>query len=269
MAQYCRGIRQTVHFLSLRAMTKHVARKRLLIGNWKMNASIQSNASLLGALLDAVPHSNSVELVVCVPFPYLAQVQSVLSGSCIQWGAQDLSSQPQGAFTGEVSAAMLQDFGCKWVLVGHSERRQRHAESNEEVARKVVQALNAGITPVFCVGETDAQHEAGQTQSVVLAQLQPLLDLGLELLSKVVIAYEPVWAIGTGKSATPQQAQRVHAYIRSLLKQAGAAEQVHVLYGGSVNAANAKELFAMADIDGALVGGAALNAEEFLRIAAV
>lgn len=234
-----------------------------------MNASIQSNASLLGALLDAAPNSDSVELVVCVPFPYLAQVQGVLSGSSIQWGAQDVSAQAQGAFTGETSSSMLQEFGCKWVLVGHSERRLRHAESNEELALKVIQALNAGITPVFCVGETDAQHESGQTQSVVLAQLQPLLDLGLELLSKVVIAYEPVWAIGTGKSATPEQAQQVHAYIRSLLQQAGAAEQVQILYGGSVNAANAAQLFAMVDIDGALVGGAALNAEEFLRIAAV
>ncbi|MCQ9616942.1 triose-phosphate isomerase [Paenalcaligenes niemegkensis] len=249
-------------------MTNHVARKRLVMGNWKMNASLEANASLLNALLSSPPCAESVEVAVCVPFPYLAQVQAALFGSAIQWGAQDVSSESQGAYTGETSAQMLRDFACEWVLVGHSERRLRHAESHEAVALKAVQALNAGLTPVFCVGETDEQHEAGETEAVVLAQLQPLLDLAAASVSGVVVAYEPVWAIGTGKSATPEQAQHVHAYIRSLLKQGGAG-QVRILYGGSVNGTNASQLFAMPDIDGALVGGAALNAEEFLRIAAV
>lgn len=233
-----------------------------------MNASLQANASLLNSLLSTAPTPASTQLAVCVPFPYLAQVQSQLDGSHIQWGAQDISAQSQGAYTGEVSASMLLDFGCQFVLVGHSERRSGHAESNADVALKAAQALGAGMTPVFCVGETEAQHEAGETQDVVLAQLQPLLDLGAINVAKTVIAYEPVWAIGTGKSATPEQAQAVHAYLRSLLQQAGVA-QVQILYGGSVNATNAAQLFAMPDIDGALVGGAALNADEFLRIAAV
>ena len=248
-------------------MTKSVARQRLVIGNWKMNASLQANVSLLNGLLNA-PASGLAKLVVCVPFPYLSQVQSLLANSSIQWGAQDVSTEEQGAFTGETSSFMLSEFGCKWVLVGHSERRLRHAESNETVALKATQAIKAGITPVFCVGETQAQHEAGDTQAVVYEQLKPLLALGRDSLAKVVIAYEPVWAIGSGQSATPQQAQEVHAYIRHVLVQAG-AEHVQILYGGSVNAANAAQLFAMPDIDGALVGGAALNADEFLRIAAV
>ncbi|TGV11935.1 triose-phosphate isomerase [Alcaligenaceae bacterium 429] len=242
-------------------------RSPLIIGNWKMNASLGGSTVLLQALAHYRP-SQACELAVCVPFPYLAQAQEILAGSLVSWGAQDVSDQQQGAYTGEVSAAMLQDFACKWALVGHSERRQRHAESDQLVADKAVQALSCGITPVFCVGESDAEHEAGEAHAVVLRQLQPLLDLGADVVRRVVVAYEPVWAIGTGKSATPEQAQAVHAFIRECLRNSG-AEEVRVLYGGSVNAANAKSLFAMPDIDGALVGGAALKAEEFLAIAAI
>ncbi|MGG4773848.1 triose-phosphate isomerase [Paenalcaligenes sp. Me52] len=242
-------------------------RSPLIIGNWKMNASLGGSTVLLQALAHYRP-SQACELAVCVPFPYLAQAQEILAGSLVSWGAQDVSDQQQGAYTGEVSAAMLQDFSCKWALVGHSERRQRHAESDQLVADKAVQALSCGVTPVFCVGESDAEHEAGEAHTVVLRQLQPLLDLGADVVRRVVVAYEPVWAIGTGKSATPEQAQAVHAFIRECLRNSG-AEEVRVLYGGSVNAANAKSLFAMPDIDGALVGGAALKAEEFLAIAAI
>lgn len=242
-------------------------RSPLIIGNWKMNASLGGSVVLLQALAH-YKSSQSCEVAVCVPFPYLAQAQEVLAGSQVSWGAQDVSDQQQGAFTGEVSAAMLQDFACKWVLVGHSERRQRHAETDQCVANKAMQALSSGITPVFCVGESDAEHEAGEAHNVVLRQLKPLLDMGADVVKRVVIAYEPVWAIGTGKSATPEQAQAVHAFIRECLVRHGAAD-VRVLYGGSVNAANAASLFAMPDIDGALVGGAALKAEEFLAIAAI
>ena len=243
------------------------ARQRLVIGNWKMNGSLAANASLLDALRDGVARAADCSVGVCVPFPYLAQAQAALSGCVISWGAQDVSVQASGAFTGEVSASMLNDFACRWVLVGHSERRTFHGESDDLVAQKAVTALKAGLTPVVCVGETLGQQEAGETAQVIHRQLAPVLALGAQAVGQMVIAYEPVWAIGTGRTASPEQAQEVHALIRQALDSLGVGH-VQVLYGGSVKASNAASLFAMPDIDGALVGGAALVAEEFLSIAA-
>lgn len=248
-------------------MNTNQERQRLVIGNWKMNGSLADNARLLGSVREGVAGVGACSVAVCVPFPYLAQAQAALSGSAVSWGAQDVSVHGSGAYTGEVSAAMLNDFACRWVLVGHSERRTYHAETNELVAQKAQVALNAGLTPVVCVGETLQQQAAGETAQVITSQLAPVLALGAQAVAKMVIAYEPVWAIGTGLTATPQQAQDVHALIRKLLSELGVA-QVQVLYGGSVKGANAASLFAMPDIDGALVGGAALVAEEFLSIAA-
>lgn len=248
-------------------MNTNQERQRLVIGNWKMNGNLADNARLLGSVRESVAGAGACAVAVCVPFPYLSQAQAALSGSAVSWGAQDVSVHGSGAYTGEVSAAMLNDFACRWVLVGHSERRTYHAETNELVAQKAQVALNAGLTPVVCVGETLQQQEAGETAQVIASQLAPVLALGAQAVAKMVIAYEPVWAIGTGRTATPQQAQDVHALIRQSLSKLGVA-QVQVLYGGSVKGANAASLFAMPDIDGALVGGAALVAEEFLSIAA-
>lgn len=243
-------------------------RKRLVMGNWKMNGGLQANAKLLADLhAGAGILSDYCTLAVCAPFPYLAQVRSQLENSVISWGAQDVSAHESGAYTGEVSAAMLNDFACAWALVGHSERRAMHGETDELVAAKAKAALAAGITPVVCVGETLDQQEAGQTLAVIQRQLAPVLAMGVDAVSRMVVAYEPVWAIGTGRTATPAQAQEVHAAIRASLSKLGAG-QVRVLYGGSVKADNAASLFAMPDIDGALVGGASLAADEFLRIAA-
>ncbi len=246
---------------------------RLVMGNWKMNGSLAANQVLLTGLRNAVDAAGKggqyaqCTIAVCPPTPYLAQVQQSLQGSEISWGAQDLSVQASGAYTGEVSAAMLNDFSCRWVIVGHSERRAYHAESSDLVAEKVQAALAANITPVVCVGESLQERESAQTLRIIEEQLAPVLALGQEQVAKMVIAYEPVWAIGTGLTATPEQAQEVHAFIRGLLQNVG-APQVQILYGGSVKANNAASLFAMPDINGALVGGAALQAEEFLAIAA-
>lgn len=244
------------------------SRIRLIMGNWKMHGNLADNAKLLaGVRAGANTLASGAQLAVCVPFPYLAQAAQVLSGSSVSWGAQDLSTQTHGAFTGEVSGAMLKDFACRYVLVGHSERRSMHAESDQLVADKAKAALASGLTPVVCVGESLAQRDANQVLAVIQQQLAPVLALGAEAVKKMVVAYEPVWAIGTGRTATPEQAQEVHAAIRAAL-QAIAAGQVQILYGGSVKAANAASLFAMPDIDGALVGGASLVAEDFLAIAA-
>lgn len=243
-----------------------VTRQRLVLGNWKMHGNQADNATLLSALAQGV-QAGGTEVGVCVPFPYLAQAQQALSGSAVSWGAQDVSAQEQGAFTGEVSGAMLADFACRWVLVGHSERRSLHAETDAQVADKAKAALAAGLTPVVCVGETLAEREADDTLAVIARQLAPVLALGAPAVSRMVLAYEPVWAIGTGRTASPEQAQDVHAAIRQSLEQLGAGG-VRVLYGGSVKAASAASLFAMPDIDGGLVGGASLVADEFLRIAA-
>ncbi len=240
----------------------------LIAGNWKMNGSLAANAGLLDGIR-AGAAGLSAELAVCVPAPYLAQAQAALAGSGVQWGAQDLSVHDSGAYTGEVSAAMLGDFGCRYVIVGHSERRSYHGESDELVAQKAVRALVSGLTPIVCVGETLAEREQGATDAVVIRQLKPVLAAVGANLANIVIAYEPVWAIGTGKTATPDMAQQVHELIRTTLAQAdaSAAAKVRILYGGSMKPDNAAELLAKPDIDGGLIGGASLKATDFLAIA--
>ncbi len=242
-------------------------RRKLVVGNWKMNGSLAANASLLAGISAGLSDAGAA-CAVCVPAPYLAQCQSLLSASPIAWGAQDVSAQASGAFTGEVSVAMLGDFGCRYVIVGHSERRAYHAESSELVAKKALAVMEAGMTPIVCVGETLAEREAGQTRVVVRNQLGAVLDLVGERIDQIVIAYEPVWAIGTGKTATPEMAQEVHAQVRAQLaeKNAVACSAVQILYGGSMKPDNAKELMAQPDIDGGLIGGAALKAADFLAI---
>ena len=233
-----------------------------------MHGSLQSNAALLGRLKTGVSGLRC-EVAVCAPYPYLAQVQAELAGTPIQWGAQSLSEHGSGAFTGEVSASMLGDFGCRYVLVGHSERRGLFGENDATVAAKFVAARQAGLVPVLCLGETLAERESGQTMVVVARQLAAVIDLaGVGALGAAVVAYEPVWAIGTGVTATPAQAQEVHAAIRALVadKDAALAAGLRILYGGSVKPQNAAELFAQPDIDGGLIGGAALVADDFLAI---
>jgi len=243
-------------------------RKKLVAGNWKMYGSLQSNAALLGRLKSGVSVVRC-EVAICVPYPYLAQVQSELEGTPIVWGAQSLSEHGAGAFTGEVSASMLGDFACRYVLVGHSERRSLFGESDATVAAKFVAAQKAGLVPILCVGETLAERDSGRTMAVVARQLCAVIDLaGVGALGAAVIAYEPVWAIGTGVTATPEQAQEVHAEVRALLagKDEELAAMLRILYGGSVKPQNAVELFAQPDIDGGLIGGAALVADDFLAI---
>ena len=243
-------------------------RTPLIAGNWKMNGSLASNAALLDGVR-AGAAGLKAELAVCVPAPYLAQVQSALAGSGVNWGAQDLSVHDSGAYTGEVSAAMLGDFACRYVIVGHSERRSYHGETDDVVAQKAVRALSAGLVPIVCVGETLAEREQGATDAVVIRQLKPVLEAVGADLAKIVVAYEPVWAIGTGKTATPDMAQQVHELIRATLAQAdaAAAATVRILYGGSMKPDNAGELLAKPDIDGGLIGGASLKAVDFLAIA--
>ncbi|WP_051723163.1 triose-phosphate isomerase [Cupriavidus metallidurans] len=231
-----------------------------------MHGSLAANAALLEGIKAAPARA---KLAVCAPFPYLAQCQTLLSGSQVAWGAQDVSSEARGAFTGEVAASMLGEFGCGYALVGHSERRTYHGETDAVVAAKALRALEFDIVPVVCVGETLAEREAGQTEAVVGRQLQAVLDaLSIEQLGRIVLAYEPVWAIGTGKTATSAQAQEVHAALRARVaaKDAGVAARMAILYGGSVKPDNAAELFSMSDIDGGLIGGASLKADDFLAI---
>ncbi len=240
-------------------------RRKLVVGNWKMNGSRSANATLLAGIAEGLGDA-AAACAVCAPAPYLAQCEAMLAASSIGWGAQDVSAHAGGAFTGEVSAAMLADFNCRYVIVGHSERRAYHGESDELVAQKAVAVLNAGMTPIVCVGETLAQREAGRTAAIVAAQFGAVLALlGDAALAKIVLAYEPVWAIGTGKTATPAMAQEVHAQLRAQLV-ARNAEGVQILYGGSMKPDNAKELMAQPDIDGGLIGGAALKAADFLAI---
>ena len=241
-------------------------RKKLVAGNWKMHGSLAENAALLSELKSALVDT---EAVVCVPFPYLAQVQAALSGTSIAWGAQNLSEQPKGAFTGEVSATMLLDFGCKYVIVGHSERRSLYGETDALVAKKFKAAQAAGLIPILCVGESLEERETGVTEAVVARQLDAVIEAaGVSSLTKAVVAYEPVWAIGTGKTASPEQAQAVHAFIRGKIAalDEAVAGQLVIQYGGSVKAANAAELMAKPDIDGGLIGGASLVADEFAAI---
>lgn len=244
-------------------------RQSLVAANWKMNGSIQSNQSLLESLKQNVGSVQNAEMVICPPFVYLQQVRQLLEGSRMSWGAQNLSQQEPGAFTGEVAASMLVDFDCKYVIVGHSERRSIYAESDILVAEKFAKAQSVGLIPILCVGELLDQREAGETQNVVKRQLDAVIKLqGVASLAKSVIAYEPVWAIGTGKTATPEQAQEVHGFIRGEIAKldAGVAENIQILYGGSVKGSNAAKLFSMPDIDGGLIGGASLKADEFLTI---
>jgi len=243
-------------------------RGKLVVGNWKMNGGLRQNDALLGELRAGWKAQEGRSLAVCVPFPYLWQAQAALSGSAIAWGSQDLSERGSGAYTGDVSAAMVAEFGCTYAIVGHSERRTLHGESDAQVARKAAAALAAGLKPIVCVGETLAERDGGQTETVVTRQLDAVVAQLGERLSQAVVAYEPVWAIGTGRNATPQQAQAVHELLRRRLRAAGAAAaEVALLYGGSVKAANARALFACPDVDGGLVGGASLDAAEFLAIA--
>ena len=234
-----------------------------------MNGNLAANQALLQALVEGLSRIAGVKCAVCAPYPYLAQVQQSLSGSGVAWGAQNVSQFDSGAYTGEVSGPMLVDFGCRYAIVGHSERRTLFGETSEVVARKYEAALKAGLTPILCVGETLAQREAGETEAVVAAQLDAVLERsGALSFAHAVVAYEPVWAIGTGKTAEPEQAQAVHAFIRGRIAahDATIAQNVQVLYGGSVKGSNAAQLFGMPDIDGGLIGGASLDADEMLKI---
>ena len=241
-------------------------RGKLIVGNWKMNGGLAANASLLGELVAGWQATAGRQVAVCVPYPYLVQAQAALQSTPIAWGAQDVSEHASGAYTGEVSAAMLAEFGCRYVIVGHSERRQFFGDTDAIVAAKAKAALGASLTPIVCVGELLSEREAGTTDAVVLRQLDAVLAaLGADA-TRIVVAYEPVWAIGTGRTATPDQAQAVHATLRARLAKAGAGD-VPLLYGGSVKADNAAALFGRADIDGGLIGGASLKAADFLGIA--
>ncbi len=243
-------------------------RRKLVAGNWKMHGTLADNDALMTAVLAGMADVQA-QVAVCVPFPYLAQAQAKLAGSPIAWGAQNMSQHAKGAYTGEVSAAMLKDFGCRYVLVGHSERRAIYGESDQVVAEKYAAAQAAGLTPILCVGETLNEREECITEQVIDRQLDAVLSVsGVDSLAKAVIAYEPVWAIGTGVTASPDQAQAVHAFIRGKIRalDAGIADSLIIQYGGSVKGSNAAELFTQPDIDGGLIGGAALVASDFLAI---
>jgi triosephosphate isomerase len=247
-----------------------MARTKLVAGNWKMHGDTAANQALLDGIKAGAAGSKAT-LAVCVPFPYLAQARTALNGTAIAWGAQDVSRHAQGAYTGEVSAAMLKDFGCRYAIVGHSERRSYHGETDEAVAAKADAAIKSGLVPIICVGETLAEREGNITGQIITRQLDAVIaSIGAAGLAKSVIAYEPVWAIGTGKTASPEQAQEVHALIRARVarEDAGVAAGLQILYGGSMKPNNAKELMAQPDIDGGLIGGAALVAADFLAIGA-
>ncbi|MGD8711886.1 MAG: triose-phosphate isomerase [Thiohalophilus sp.] len=244
-------------------------RQPLIAGNWKMNGSRASIKELLDGIKAGIGEVKSAEVAVCAPFVYLADVQQQLEGTPIAWGGQNLSKEEKGAFTGEISAAMLLDFACKYVIVGHSERRSLYGEDDQLVAEKFEVARQAGLKPILCVGETLEEREKNITEDVVARQINAVIDhAGVKALADGVIAYEPVWAIGTGKTATPEQAQDVHAFIRKLIadKDSNVADGLRIQYGGSMNAGNAAELLAKPDIDGGLIGGASLKSEDFLTI---
>ena len=244
-------------------------RQKIVAGNWKLHGSRQFATDLVGQVAAGLPLAG-VRLVILPPLPYLGDLVEDFEGTQLAFGSQDVSSNEKGAYTGEVSASMLVDVGATHGLVGHSERRQYHNESSELVARKFVAAINAGLIPVLCVGETLEQREAAQTEAVIASQLAPVLDLaGVQAFAKAVVAYEPIWAIGTGRTASPEQAQAVHAFIRGVVAERDAriADSLSILYGGSVKPDNAAELFSQPDVDGGLVGGASLVAADFLAIA--
>ena len=244
-------------------------RSKVVVGNWKLNGSLAGNETLLKALLGEVDRKpGSAACAVCVPAPYLAQVRGLLDGSAIAWGSQDVSRFEQGAYTGEVSGAMLAEMGCRYAIVGHSERRTLFGDTDSIAAQKYVAARKAGLTPIFCVGETLDERDRGVTEAVLARQMDALLEMGVAGLSGGIVAYEPVWAIGTGRTATSQQAEEAHAFIRGRVaaKDGNIAASLPILYGGSVKAGNAAELFAMPDVDGGLVGGASLVAKDFSAI---
>ena len=246
-------------------------RRPLIAGNWKMHGTRAENAELIEGLLLGLPGQPTADIVVCPPFVYLWELARLLKSSSIALGAQSTCAEPIGAFTGEVSAGMLKDVGCKYVVVGHSERRAIYKEDDALVARKFLATQSQKLIPILCVGETLDERERSLTMQVVSRQLGAVLDLaGVQAMKQAVVAYEPVWAIGTGKNATPSQAQEVHAHIRAEVaaRDAKIASELRILYGGSVKAGNAKEIFAMPDVDGGLVGGASLKADEFLKICA-
>ena len=243
-------------------------RKTIVAGNWKMNASKESVNSLIKGILSGMSGVSS-EVIVCAPFPYLSQVETLISNSSLMLGAQNLNVNTKGAFTGEVSADMIKDFGAQHVIVGHSERRSLYGESSTVVAEKIKAAIDSRLIPLLCVGESLEERESGNTEAVVAEQLGAVINLlGIEAFEGIIIAYEPVWAIGTGLTASPEQAQAVHSFIRGLLADSSEsiAEKTPILYGGSMNAGNAADLISCSDIDGGLIGGAALKAEDFLQI---
>lgn len=245
-----------------------MSKKKLIAGNWKMNGSLAANEALVRAIAAGMGDAQCT-VAVCVPAPYLAQLQALRQGTALEVGSQDVSAHEQGAYTGELSAAMLKEFGVRYAIVGHSERRQYHGETDTVVADKAKAALAHGITPIVCVGETLAEREAGKTEEVVKRQLAAVIHTNGHCISEIVVAYEPVWAIGTGKTATPEQAQQVHAVLRAQLHAATTNDKrIAILYGGSMNAANAASLLSQPDIDGGLIGGASLKAPDFLQIIA-
>jgi triosephosphate isomerase (TIM) len=244
-------------------------RSKLVAGNWKMNGNLASNQALLKSLIPLLASVSGTRCAICVPYPYLAQTEHILRGQGIAWGAQDVCQYEHGAYTGGVSAGMMADFGCRYVIVGHSERRALFGDTDEVVAQKFAAVLKASLTPILCVGETLAERESGVMETVIARQLEAVIaKSGAPALERAVVAYEPVWAIGTGKTATPEQAQAVHVFIRSCVAEHDirVADGLPILYGGSVKASNAQQLFAMPDIDGGLIGGASLVAEEFAAI---
>lgn len=244
-------------------------RRPLVAGNWKMNGSKASIRELLDGIKAGMGEVGAVDVAVCPPFVYIPEVAEQLAGTAVRWGGQNVSHETAGAFTGEVAPSMLKEFGCHYVIIGHSERRTLYGETDEDVAKKFVAARAAGLTPIVCVGETLEEREKGVTEDVVGRQMAAVIEVeGVAALADAVIAYEPVWAIGTGKTASPEQAQAVHGFIRGQVaaKDAGIAEGLQILYGGSMKPENAAELMAQADIDGGLIGGASLKADQFLAI---
>jgi triosephosphate isomerase (TIM) len=244
-------------------------RDRYIIGNWKMHGSRTSVAELLNHIKDFIQKDQSnVNIIVCPSYVFLDQTQSLLKKTKLQWGGQNMAAEQEGPYTGEISGFMLHEFGCRYVLLGHSERRHWCGETDAQISKKFNLAIKSGLTPILCVGETLAERKANQTHTVLQTQLEKILDYGNDVLKQAIIAYEPVWAIGTGLSAEPEQAQEVHQFLREQIKFLGSdlAQELPILYGGSVKASNAEALFRMPDIDGGLIGGASLDAIEFLRI---
>jgi triosephosphate isomerase (TIM) len=253
-------------------MTQNAINKiseKLVVANWKMHGNLKQNSVLLADFVENLSSLEYTQVVVCAPYPYLAQLQSMLQNSNIAWGAQNVAKMEVGAYTGEVSAAMLADFGCKYVIIGHSERATAYCESDENIATKFVQAKKHGLTPILCVGETLIEREAGVMEMVVGKQLDAIINThGAAVFADAVISYEPIWAIGTGLAATPEQAKSMHLFIRNKIANLNldAANHLKILYGGSVNPQNAVQLFAVANIDGGLIGKCSLNAQEFAAI---